>query len=224
MSKFSVRFKELKDKSHLTLKDISDELGISVSNLSYYMKGREPNYDSLCDIADYFEVTTDYLLGRTDYRTYEEELQVKSTQELNEDDKTDLTQITQLTESLKKKLIPLLVDDVNNRQEIIDIVDEFIDLICYLIDLKPLLYEGYSNTSKYFKSNNIAYDATISAYSTLISLNGTIKDKLFKFMCEALGSKEVSESQKRTIFTIFEGLCVDTTFYPSPGRTYHPIK
>ena len=140
VSKFSVRFKELKDNSHLTLKDISDELGISVSNLSYYMKGREPNYDSLCDIADYFEVTTDYLLGRTDYRTYEEELQVKSTQEelkrlgvekeLNEDDKTDLTQITQLTESLKKKLIPLLVDDVNNRQEIIDIVDEFIDLIC----------------------------------------------------------------------------------------------
>ena len=50
------------------LKELSKELDISVPNLSYYMKGREPSYDILIKIADYYNVTTDWLLGRTDER------------------------------------------------------------------------------------------------------------------------------------------------------------
>lgn len=75
-NKFSIRFAKLKEESGKTLKELSskDELGVSVSNLSYYMNGREPNYDTLCKIADYFGVTTDYLVGRSDIRTLEDEL------------------------------------------------------------------------------------------------------------------------------------------------------
>lgn len=64
MNKFSERFRELKNKSELTLKELSEELNISVPNLSYYMKGREPNYDILINIAEYFDVTIDWLVGR----------------------------------------------------------------------------------------------------------------------------------------------------------------
>ena len=64
MSKFSERFRELKNRSELTLKELSEELNISVPNLSYYMKGREPSYDILIRIADYFDVTIDWLVGR----------------------------------------------------------------------------------------------------------------------------------------------------------------
>lgn len=64
MSKFSERFRELKNRSELTLKELSEELNISVPNLSYYMKGREPNYDILISIANYFNVTVDWLIGR----------------------------------------------------------------------------------------------------------------------------------------------------------------
>lgn len=64
MSKFSERFRELKNRSKLTLKELSEELNISVPNLSYYMKGREPNYDILISIANYFNVTVDWLIGR----------------------------------------------------------------------------------------------------------------------------------------------------------------
>ena len=64
MSKFSERFRELKDKSEMTLKELSNALDISVPNLSYYMKGREPSYDILISIADYFDVTIDWLVGR----------------------------------------------------------------------------------------------------------------------------------------------------------------
>ena len=64
MSKFSERFRALKDKSEMTLKELSNALDISVPNLSYYMKGREPSYDILISIADYFDVTIDWVVGR----------------------------------------------------------------------------------------------------------------------------------------------------------------
>lgn len=65
MSAFSNRFKKLKEDSCLTLKELSEKLDITVPNLSYYMNGREPNYDTLIKIADYFDVTLDWLLGRS---------------------------------------------------------------------------------------------------------------------------------------------------------------
>ena len=68
MSEFSNRFRQLKDESNLTLKDLSETLDITAPNLSYYMKGREPSYDILIKIADYFNVTTDWLIGRSDER------------------------------------------------------------------------------------------------------------------------------------------------------------
>ena len=64
MSKFNERFRELKDESNMTLKELSAVLDITVPNLSYYMKGREPNYNTLIKIADYFDVTIDWLVGR----------------------------------------------------------------------------------------------------------------------------------------------------------------
>ena len=79
MSKFSERFRILKEKSEMTLKELSTVLEISVPNLSYYMKGREPSYDILIKIADYFDVTIDWLVGRTDnqssvYESLEKEI------------------------------------------------------------------------------------------------------------------------------------------------------
>lgn len=69
MSEFSNRFKQLKEEAGLTLKDLSAVLDVTIPNLSYYMKGREPSYDILIKIADYFNVTTDWLIGRTDIRS-----------------------------------------------------------------------------------------------------------------------------------------------------------
>ena len=75
MSKFSERFRALKDESELTLKELSAILDISIPNLSDYMKGREPSYDILINIANYFNVTTDWLIGNdTKQSTSEKEL------------------------------------------------------------------------------------------------------------------------------------------------------
>ena len=43
------------------------ELGMSQNTISRYETGtREPSHDELITIADYFDVSIDYLLGRTD--------------------------------------------------------------------------------------------------------------------------------------------------------------
>ena len=63
---FKIRLKELRQKSPLTQKEISEKLGISVSAYQYYEAGKnEPNIEKLKILADTFDVTLDYLTGRT---------------------------------------------------------------------------------------------------------------------------------------------------------------
>jgi len=51
----------------LTQEGLAKKVGISRSALSHYEKDRrEPDYETLDELADFFEVSTDFLLGRTD--------------------------------------------------------------------------------------------------------------------------------------------------------------
>lgn len=55
----------------LTQDELSKQLNISRSTIGMYEKGaREPDFETLELIADYFNVDTDYLLGRTTKTTY----------------------------------------------------------------------------------------------------------------------------------------------------------
>lgn len=61
------KLKQLRKDKGKTLKEVAKEIGISLSAYSNYEQGiREPSYDILKKICDYFEVTADYLLGRED--------------------------------------------------------------------------------------------------------------------------------------------------------------
>jgi len=58
------RLKELRGKR--TQAEIADHLHIQRANYSHYENGRaEPNLKTLVDIADFFGVSLDFLLGRT---------------------------------------------------------------------------------------------------------------------------------------------------------------
>lgn len=59
------RIQNLAIKRDKTLKDVSLELGYS-KNYLYTLRKQVPNADKLAAIACYFQVSTDYLLGRTD--------------------------------------------------------------------------------------------------------------------------------------------------------------
>ena len=57
--------KELRQGKNLTQKDLSKILQISASTIGMYEQGRrEPDHETLTKLADFFDVPTDYLLGR----------------------------------------------------------------------------------------------------------------------------------------------------------------
>lgn len=63
MNLFCERLNCLKEKSGKTQAKIASELGITPQAFSNYMKGREPDYNTLIKMSKYFDVSLDYLLG-----------------------------------------------------------------------------------------------------------------------------------------------------------------
>ena len=68
MNKFSQRLKELREEKGLSIKMLAKELGVSDVAIGRWEKGlRVPNIDVLILVANYFNVSADYLLGLKDY-------------------------------------------------------------------------------------------------------------------------------------------------------------
>lgn len=59
------KIKELAKSRGISLAKLEESLGYS-TNYFYTLKTKAPNSERLQEIADYFNVSTDYLLGRTD--------------------------------------------------------------------------------------------------------------------------------------------------------------
>ncbi|ORJ32067.1 transcriptional regulator [Streptococcus oralis subsp. tigurinus] len=59
------KIKELADNRGISLTKLEEDLGYSRNTL-YKLKSQKPNAERISEIADYFNVSTDYLLGRTD--------------------------------------------------------------------------------------------------------------------------------------------------------------
>ncbi|MFP7290787.1 helix-turn-helix domain-containing protein [Enterococcus hirae] len=85
------RVKDLAKKRNKNLKQVAEEIGLS-ENAFYKWKNQSPKAETLQKVADYFDVSTDYLLGRTDKRHY---------YDLTEKDKQDIAlQAEKLLEGL----------------------------------------------------------------------------------------------------------------------------
>lgn len=65
--KFTDRLQELKKQKNVMQKTVADEVGVSLRAYQYYETGtNEPTLSVLVRIADYFDVSLDYLVGRSD--------------------------------------------------------------------------------------------------------------------------------------------------------------
>ena len=65
---FGDRLKELRKSRHLTQKQLADIIGVERSSLCKY-EGKynvQPSDDVIIRIAEYFDVSIDYLMGKTD--------------------------------------------------------------------------------------------------------------------------------------------------------------
>ena len=57
----------LQQERHINKKDIAEAVGLSLMGYYRYEKGqREPTASTIVKLCDFFNVSADYLLGRTD--------------------------------------------------------------------------------------------------------------------------------------------------------------
>lgn len=96
---FAKRLKMLRTEAGKTQDDMSKLLGIQRSTYGEYERGRiMPSTDKLKALADFFNVSIDYLLGTTNFTTHEEKATTASNHDI-----IDVSSI-----------IKLMLDQLNN--------------------------------------------------------------------------------------------------------------
>lgn len=99
------RLKKLRKERGLLQKDIAKMLNISTSAYGYYEQNkRDPDTKTLQLLADFYNVSVDYLLGRTDIRNpYEKTYDKLGINELSPESKKELEKFIELLK-LKDKM------------------------------------------------------------------------------------------------------------------------
>lgn len=111
---FALRLKELREKNNLSQKAFALKMGISQSTVGMWESGkREPNFNMIEQVANYFNVSVDYLLGRTEEKNTDEKDDITfdaftfamydEAQHLTEEDKQALLQMARLLKSKTEK-------------------------------------------------------------------------------------------------------------------------
>lgn len=82
---FGTRLKQLRSEHKLTQDELGKKINVSKASISLYEKNqREPSKESLITLANFFNVSTDYLLGNTTLKNG------KAPEWANENDRKDL--------------------------------------------------------------------------------------------------------------------------------------
>ncbi len=69
MATFEERLIQLRTAKKISQQTLAEYLGVSRWSVHNYESGKNrPDYEGLLKLADYFEVSLDYLTGRTDDR------------------------------------------------------------------------------------------------------------------------------------------------------------
>ncbi|MBO5934378.1 MAG: helix-turn-helix transcriptional regulator [Clostridia bacterium] len=100
---FALRLTDLRKEKNLSQKEAASCLGVSQALLSHYEKGiRECKLDFLKKACDYYDVTSDYLLGFSDNRQGINDVYIKT--ELETDSELKIKTIFRSIVSLVEKL------------------------------------------------------------------------------------------------------------------------
>lgn len=119
---FAMRLKELREQKRLNQTELANLLKVSNGSISKWERGdRQPDYETLENIADTFNVTIDYLLGRSD-----------SKQEFNESQMNFSTPQEALSFILKQDMVADFGGyDLDNMSddEIMEMADDIADML-----------------------------------------------------------------------------------------------
>jgi transcriptional regulator with XRE-family HTH domain len=105
MSKiFAERLRTARDMRKLSQGDLAEKTGFQPSAISHFeTEGRSPSFDNLKRLADALNVTTDYLLGRTEHPTLSGPALDKMARHAEHFTDEDLRALENMAEALAKK-------------------------------------------------------------------------------------------------------------------------
>lgn len=117
---FSQRLKYLRKEKKLTQNDMAELLGITRQGYAKYESGSgEPDIKAIDKLANFFNVTTDYLLGRSDIKNPEQ----MTNEGISNEDYEKLT-------AYQKEVVDFIISRENlffydQPQKILDALEEF---------------------------------------------------------------------------------------------------
>lgn len=106
---FVLRFRKLFDEYGTSRKALAEITGKSETNISHYLAGRiQPDLRNLCKIAEFYNVSTDYLLGLSNTREKREDTWgkdvVETTRMLINDDFCDIDTLVNLMNEVARAI------------------------------------------------------------------------------------------------------------------------
>ncbi|MBJ8204251.1 helix-turn-helix transcriptional regulator [Bacillus cereus] len=118
MSTFNI-IKSLADKNGISLSDLAKQLNMGENSL-YKWKTQKPAVDKLQLVADYFDVSVDYLLGRTSKEYWEltekdeKDIQKKLEELIEDMSKADALSFSKDSEPMSEETKQLLIVSLEN--------------------------------------------------------------------------------------------------------------
>jgi len=118
MSNFAKRLRKLRKENDLTQEELGKKLGYNKSNVSHLESGRnKPQLDVLLKLSEIFDITVDYLVGKTDHknasRISSEDVSKEQLKKLKKlFDEFDLDYIEVISEAKEKNLSPKEIKEI----------------------------------------------------------------------------------------------------------------
>jgi len=107
---FSTRLAQLREELGLTRKEVAEKLNIDQTTYGKYeLSKRQPDYDTLQKIASFYNVSVDYLLGRTNVRNSNN----NTDEDFPDDVKVLMRSVSKLTDK-QKEIVKRLVQEFIN--------------------------------------------------------------------------------------------------------------
>lgn len=179
IDRFAQRLKLLRKERGITQQQLADGVGISKGGLSYYENaGRTPDISILERFADYFGVTTDYLLGRTNAQTQKAKLQAVCNYTGLSDKSVNL--FTELKENSPAQLrvINFLLEQAAGDMDIVYDIDDADDYDGSILNAVVRYLNRYSSydeyLAEYVSSSDEGISSTIQDALYLLILNQAI--------------------------------------------------
>lgn len=115
---FGNRLSELRKQNNLTQKELAEKFDLTPKAISFYELGqREPDIDTVIKLAEFFHVTTDYLLGKSSHPQLSRRNELDIEKEL-EDMKKQLEEGTLRMdlggEPVDEEIMKFIIDNMEN--------------------------------------------------------------------------------------------------------------